>query len=117
MSQVLYSDDLVSISDDSILFRNYYFPYGSKTIELSSVVYVKVVMPTLLSGRWRIHGTGDFRTWFPRDTKRPGRDRIFILHRDRQWFDIGFTAENSTAVLEVFKSMNLLVKYEEHTKR
>ena len=47
MVQVLYSDDLVSISDESILFRQYYFPYGSKTIELSSVDYVEILTPTL----------------------------------------------------------------------
>ena len=117
MAQLLYSDNLISITEESILFRQYYFPYGSKTIELSSIDYIEVLTPTLFSGKWRIHGTGDFRTWFPRDTKRPCRDRIFILHRDRKWFDIGFTAENSDAVQEAFKSVNLPVKHDQPVKR
>ena len=31
-SEVIYSDKLVEITDDEILFRNYHFPFGSSRL-------------------------------------------------------------------------------------
>ena len=110
MVQILYSDDLIHITEESLSFRRYYFPFGSKTIDLSSIDFVEVLPPTLLSGKWRIHGTGNFRTWFPHDIKRPNRDCIFIVHRHQTWWRIGFTVENSGAVRDVLELKNIPVK-------
>ena len=79
MTEVLYSDSLICITKNSIRFQQYYFPCGSKSIEISQIDHVEVLKPTLLGGKWRIHGTGDFRTWFPRDAKRPNRDLLLYL--------------------------------------
>ena len=108
MTNVAYADRLIRITDDAILFRCYYFPWGSKRVELSAIDHVEVLQPTLLNGKWRIHGTGDFRTWFPRDVKRPRRDLIFILNLHRKRRRIGFTVEDSNAVKKFFADKNMI---------
>ncbi len=110
MSEVLYSDNLIKITRNSIFFRHYYFPFGSKSIEISKIDHIEVLKLTLLSGKWRIHGTGDFRTWFPRDAKKPKRDQIFIIHLRKKWRRIGFTAEDSDVVIEIFKDKKIRIK-------
>lgn len=110
MSQIIYSDRLIRITEDSIYFEEYYFPFGSKKVELSSIDRVEVLNPSLLTGKWRIHGSGDFRTWFPRDLERSKRDRIFILHLHKRWRRIGLTVENSDALLDIFKDRNILIQ-------
>ena len=97
-SDLLYSDKLVEITNDGMLFRNYRFPFGSKRIAFSEVDGVVAKEPTLPNGKWRIHGTSNFRTWFPRDWKRPSRDRIFFISFPNKRFRIGFTVEDSQAV-------------------
>lgn len=61
-SRVVYSDGLVEITDKDILFRLYYFPFGSKRVNLDEIDSIEEVEPTLRNGKWRIWGTGDFRT-------------------------------------------------------
>lgn len=105
---ILYSDDLVEIADDSILFRHYYFPFGSKRIMFSDVGHISMEKPSLLNGKYRIHGTGDLRTWYPCDLKRPIRDRIFFVTMPHRWLRIGFTVEDSGKVENIFREKHLL---------
>ena len=108
MAEILYADTLVEISRDSIVFRNYYFPFGSKKINLNHVKSVKTLKPTVWNGKWRTAGTGDFRTWFPRDMKRPSRDEIFIMTLHNHWWRVGFTVENSNAVKQIFEEKGFI---------
>jgi len=110
MTEILYTDSLICITKDSVRFKNYYFPFGSKSIKISQMDRVEILIPTILNGKWRIHGSGDFRTWFPRDLKRSRRDLIFIIHLHDKWRRIGFTAEDSGAVIEIFKDKNIPLK-------
>ncbi len=105
-----HKDKLIEISGDTAVFKNYYFPTGSKSIKLSQVEYVEEKPPTLRNGKWRLHGTGDplFRIWFPADYDRPSRDKIFTMKVKNKWIRIGFTVENSLAVSELFKTKGLL---------
>jgi len=103
-----YKDKLIEVFDDTIVFKNYYFPTGSKSIKFSRVQYVEEKPSTLWNGKWRLHGTGDFSTWFPADYSRPSRDKIFVMIVKNKYMRIGFTAENSAAVSELFKSRGLL---------
>jgi len=111
----LYADSLITVTDEALVFRCYYFPFGARQIGLSSIGKVEALEPSLLNGKWRIHGTGDFRTWFTRDKKRPKRDCIFILHLRGKWRRIGFTAENSKSVKEVFEACDIPVIYTTET--
>ena len=105
-----YRDSLIEIGGGKIVFKNYYFPTGAKTVDLSNVEYVIAKPCTLRNGRWRLHGTGDllFRIWFPADYGRPDRNRIFVMKIKGKWVKIGFTVENSEAVCEFFRSEGLL---------
>ena len=103
-----YKDSLIEISEDTIIFKNYYFPIGSKRIKLSQVEYIEEKQPTLSNGKWRLHGTGDFRTWFPADYGRPRRDKIFLMKVKNKRMRIGFTVKNSYTVSKLLRTKGLL---------
>jgi len=107
-NELLYSDKLIEISDHSILVRDYYYPFGNKRVNFENVDSIVVKKPTLLSGKYRFYGTGDFRTWFPPDI-RSSRDKIFIMKLKKKWWRIGFTVENSQTVLNLLKNKCLLI--------
>jgi len=76
----MYTDSLIEISEDGILFPQYYFSVGSQPTNLNDVESVNILKPTFTSGKWRIHGTGGgFGPGFVRDKHRPSREAIFIL--------------------------------------
>jgi hypothetical protein len=106
--KILYSDALVEISVETILFRTYYFPFGKKRVMWSDIENIEIRKPTVLNGKFRIHGTGDFKTWFPRDGKRPMRDTVFIMHVRNKRRRIGFTVEDSEKVRTILKSKELI---------
>ena len=104
-----YKDKLVEITDQEVVFRRYYFPFGTaKHVPLSQIESVQVRQPSLQSGSWRIWGTGDFATWFPLDFGRPNRDAIFFASLRDSSQRIGFTAEDAQKVTKVLKERGLL---------
>jgi hypothetical protein len=108
-TEMLYSDSLVEIMSDEIVFKRYYVPFGgSKAVRLTDIERITVERPTLWNGKWRLHGTGNFKTWFPKDYKRPKRDRIFFAELRNQWVNIGFTVENGDEVEKILRDKNLL---------
>ncbi len=106
--EIIYSDELVEITKETILFRVYYFPFGKKCISLAEIKDIELKEPTLLNGKHRVHGSSDFRTWFPRDGKRPCRNKIFIINLKNKRRRIGFTVEDSAKVINIFKSKELI---------
>lgn len=109
MDEFLYQDDLISISNDSITFFNYYFPNGKGlSVNYFDIDKIEFKEPTLLNGKYRYWGTGNFVTWYPRDFKRSTRDRIFFLYRKNKIIKIGFTVENSQKVITILKSKKIL---------
>lgn len=109
--EILYQDSLVIIDDNSITLKKYYYPsLSSKKILFSDIIKIKAFEPTILNGKWRISGTGDFRTWFPWDSARPKRDKIFkIFYKNKIWVRSGFTVENSKKVEEILHTKGLLL--------
>ena len=105
----LYQDGLVAITDDSIILKKYYFPVMTpKVIVFGSIKYIEVLEPTLINGKWRIIGSGDFRTWLPWDSARPARDKIFRITYRNKWVRTGFTVEDSKTVEEILNALGLL---------
>lgn len=49
-NKIVYSDKLVEIDDDSILVRDYYYPFGNKRVNFGNVENIIVKTPSLLSG-------------------------------------------------------------------
>jgi hypothetical protein len=106
--EMAYSDKLVEITEQGILFRHYYFPFGNKFVQFEELDFVEALEPTVRNGLLRFHGTGDFRTWFPADYGRAGRDKIFLVHLKNKWRRIGFTAENSWIVKKILEERGFI---------
>jgi hypothetical protein len=108
-SDIVYQDSLLEISDDKIVFKKYYFPtFKSKEVAIGNIAQVQVKEPSLTTGKYRYHGTGNIRTWYPLDMARSTRDKIFFLILKDQWVRIGFTGENSEAIENFFRQKGLL---------
>jgi hypothetical protein len=106
---VLYKDKLIEITDKEIAFHRYYFPFGGeKRVSFSRIKDIQIRLPSFFGGSWRLWGTGDFRTWYPQDNRRPGRDRIFVASLRDSSRRIGFTVEDSKKVTEILKDLGLL---------
>lgn len=106
---MLYHDGLISITEDKIIFKHYYFPTGKpKIVPLDDIQWIRIEKATVRNGKWRIHGTGNFKTWYPRDNKRFKRDKIFFAKLKTQRVDIGFTVEDAGQVEKIFKERHLV---------
>lgn len=104
-----YSDKLISITDNEIIFEDYYFPIlKKKVVQFSNIERIVVKKPTIWNGKWRWQGTGNFKTWFPLDSNRHKRDRIFLATLKNQWVNIGFTVEDGEQVEKILKDKNLI---------
>ncbi len=109
MEKLFYTDSLVKITNNYILLRKYYFTtFTSQKINFSDIAYVELAKPSLMTGKFRIWGTGDFKHWFPLDLHRTKRDVIFIIHRRHHNLLVGFTAVDSKAVKSILEGNNLL---------
>jgi hypothetical protein len=104
-STVLYRDHLVSISGDSITFHHYSFPLflSDRKVYFRDIVRIDVKKTAIGAGKWRIAGSGDFKTWYPLDGNRPSRDKTFYATLKAGWWNIGFTVENSSRVISILK--------------
>lgn len=108
-AEILYSDGLVTISPDTVIFHNYYFPiFTDKRVSTHDIESIEVKEPTVWNGKWRFWGTGNFWIWFPLDMNRASRDCIFHVNLRNKTFKIGFTVEDSTRVEEIFLQMGLI---------
>jgi hypothetical protein len=107
---ILYSDKLIEIKKESILFRNYYFPtFSPKSVKFDEIETIFIKEPTIINGKYRYWGSGDFNHWFPLDMKRSKRDIIFILYRKNKKIKIGFTVEDSEKVIGLLKEKVKLI--------
>lgn len=76
---IIYQDGFIEISKDSLILKKYYYPsLKAKEIKLSNIEKIEVKEPSIWTGKWRFHGTGNFKTWFPLDVERNKRDKIFF---------------------------------------
>ena len=107
-TEKLYSDGLIAITRDMVIFRNYYFIGISKKVPVSEIEKIASHEPTITNGKWRIWGGGGFNRWFPFDILRPLRERIFFAKLKNSSFVIGFTVHNSRLVENIFREMNLI---------
>ena len=106
----IYSDKLVEITDDSITFKNYSVPFGSKRVQFARIDRVESTEPSLVSGKWRLWGTSYVLRWFPLDWKRPSKDKIFLVQLRDSARRIGFTVEDSSQVQAILRNKGLLAE-------
>ncbi len=105
-----YEDGLVRTSGESITFLHYSFPFftSARVVPFDDIDHIDVKRPTIMNGKWRIGGTGGFRTWFPLDWNRPSRDRIFFATLKTGRMKIGFTVERPDEILRILKKKGLM---------
>ncbi|MGD0279456.1 MAG: hypothetical protein ABSC11_09135 [Smithella sp.] len=106
--ETMYSDSLVTITGESILFKRYDIFERDKLVFFSNIKKIIVQNPSIWNGKFRFHGTGDFHTWFSRDFQRYKRDKILFAYIRDKWWRIGFTVENSAAVIKIFQEKGLI---------
>lgn len=104
---MIYSDALVDITDKNILFKNYSFFDRNRSV-FSRHRKIVIKKPSVRTGKFRFHGTGDFHAWFAKDFERHKHDGMFIAFIRRQWWRIGFTVERSDAVMKIFQERGLI---------
>lgn len=107
--KAIYTDNLVTIHQDAICFRSYYFPFAlSKRVQFTEVDHIEEKPADLSTGKYRIWGTGDLKCWFPLDWKRPSREKIFFLYRKSKSIHIGFTVRDAPRVAQILRERGLL---------
>ncbi len=111
---ILYADNLVTLTGDSITFHHYFFPLFTegRTVLFQDIDRIEIRKPTILNGKWRIGGSGNLSTWFPFDWHRPSRDRIFVAVVREQGMNVGFTVGNPAAVTAILRKKGIPVSDE-----
>jgi len=75
----LYRDRWITCTDDAVLIKAYYFPWGTKRVPYSSIREVRRVPIGTMTGRARIWGSTTLRYWASFDPDRPGKKAALIL--------------------------------------
>jgi hypothetical protein len=107
----LYRDRYIEVYPEFLILKGYFFgPFGKKRIDFDTIRMIELINLNFWTGRYRIQGTGDFRSWFALDMDRPSRENAFLIHRRQKWWRIGFSAEDVDRVADLFQAKGLLRK-------
>jgi hypothetical protein len=104
----LYSDALITIRGNSIVFHDYYFVGVSKAVLFNEIDAVTEYEPDIYNGKWPVWGSGSPGVWFPLDWERPKRDRIFVVRLKNKDSQIGFTVQDPAKVDEILRGAGLV---------
>lgn len=74
-----YHDRWIDLTDNEVVIRGYYFPWGTKRISYDAIRHVQRVSLGALRGRGRIWGTANPRVWASLDPKRPTKHTGFLI--------------------------------------
>lgn len=108
-SVILYSDSLVTITGNAITFKNYSFPFRKpRQVHFSDIDHIDVLEPLLATGKYKMWGGNLYSIWFPLDSSRSSRDKIFRAYLKIRGLNIGFTVENSSIVTIILRSKGLI---------
>jgi len=77
--EVLYRDQWIECTDDALIIRGYYFPWGTKRVPYRSIREVRRVPIGGLTGRGRIWGSSTLRYWASLDPGRLHKKTALIL--------------------------------------
>jgi hypothetical protein len=80
-----YDDGTIVCGPDRLEIRSYYFPSGTKSVPYTQIQGLqRIDINGVLSGRWRIWGTGNPRYWANLDRKRPHKRAGFVVDLGRK---------------------------------
>jgi len=74
-----YHDRWIDCTDDAVLIRGYYFPWGTKRIPYGAIRQVRRVPIGVFTGKGRIWGSTTLRYWASLDPGRPSKTEALIL--------------------------------------
>ena len=79
-----YDDGKIVCGPDQLEIHDYYFPPGTKRIPYTHIQGLqRIEIKGLMSGRWRLWGTGNPRYWANLDTNRPNKTVGFVVDLGR----------------------------------
>ena len=78
-----YSDRTLTVDDNGIALRAYYFPWGTKRIPYGRLRSVTRTALGAMRGRGRIWGTANPRYWANLDVSRPSKSTGYVLDTGR----------------------------------
>jgi hypothetical protein len=79
-----YDDGTIVCGPDRLEIRRYYFPFGTKRVPYGEIKGLqRIDINGVMSGKWRIWGTGNPRYWANLDVKRPTRNTGFVVDLGR----------------------------------
>ena len=93
-----YDDGRVACTDDALVIRWYYFPFGTKRIRYADIEKVERRPLTLMTGRWRLWGSGGLVQWANLDTGRPNKTVAFVVYLSSQRVQPVITPDNPDEV-------------------
>jgi hypothetical protein len=75
-----YDDGTIVCGPDRLEIHSYYFPFGTKSVPYTQIKGLqRIEIKGVLSGKWRIWGTGNPRYWANLDLKRPKKKAGFVV--------------------------------------
>ncbi len=100
----LYEDAGLTLDDDGITIRRYYFPFATpKRIAYGDIQGIKAAPMGRASGKGRFWGASDPRYWFPMDFHRGSKKTLLILELGRRVRPC-ITPEDPDSVIKVLKT-------------
>jgi len=81
----MYDDGTIVCGPDRLEIHSYYFPFGTKSVLYTQIKGLqRIEINGVLSGKWRIWGTGNPRYWANLDLKRPQKKAGFVVDLGRK---------------------------------
>ncbi|BDB40777.1 MULTISPECIES: hypothetical protein [Mycobacterium] len=100
----LYEDSGLTLDEDGITIRRYYFPFANaKRIDYGDITSIKSKKMGWASGKGRIWGAADPRYWFPLDVHRGRKSTVLILQTGR-WVRACITPDNPDEVIRILRA-------------
>jgi len=81
MTKPIFQDKKLEIYEDQVIIKDYYAPRLDKKLRTSDIESVWVENLTFIGGKYRLWGTGTFRTWAPFHLGRDARDKALVIRR------------------------------------
>lgn len=75
-----YDDGTIVCGPDGLEIHSYYFPFGTKKVPYKRIQGLqRIAIQGVMSGKWRLWGTGNPRYWANLDTKRSRKKAGFVV--------------------------------------
>jgi hypothetical protein len=104
VTEALYEDAGLTLDEDGITIRRYYFPFAApKRIGYSRIQGIKAKRMGRASGKGRFWGTSDPRYWFPLDIHRGSKQTLLVLYVGRRRVRPCITPEDPARVIELLR--------------